>query len=183
VLLVLFAFGVGLTNFASGRHLTPTDVVDAIADELPVVASCGSTGNDALEKGNIDEIRRILERVTGTAWAGGQRRASRRQLSALSAMPVPTPTQPKNERSTPDLAFAFKPTRDGGLDSTSRAILHRLSADLVAVWKARSAGRSKARPRSTARRLGRGFGRHRPPGRGRWTARSRRTLDGLRSRV
>ena len=180
--MVLFAFGVGLANFASGRHLRPTDVVDAIADELPVVASYGSTGNVALEEGNMDEIRRILERVTGTAWAVVSAEHLEDGLSALSAMPVPL-TQPTNERPTPGLAFAVNPARNGGLDSTSRAILHRLSADLVAVWKLdlldgarldrdRRRGGWGAVSADIDRQVG-----------GRWTARSRRTLDGLRSRV
>ena len=82
--MVLFAFGVGFANFASGRHLSPRNVVDAISEELPLVASYGSTGNVAVEDGNVDEIRRVLERVrlfeVSAARTTTQRRSGRPTL-------------------------------------------------------------------------------------------------------
>jgi hypothetical protein len=181
--MVLFAFGVGLANFASGRHLSPRNVVDSISEELPLVASYSSTGNVAVEDGNVDEIRRVLERVTGTAWAVVSARHLDDGLHALSALPAPKPTQPEGERATAGLAFAVNPAREGALESTTRAMLRRLDVDMVAVWKLDVLNGSRLdRDRrrggwgAVSTDIGRQIG-------GRWTARSRRTLDGLRSRV
>jgi hypothetical protein len=118
--MVLFAFGVGLANFASGRDLSPTAVVAAIASEVVVVASYGSTGNVALENGDVDEIRRRLAAVTGTAWALVSSEDLEHALRTLDTVPAPQPGT-QHERATPGLAFAVTPARDGPLVSNERA--------------------------------------------------------------
>jgi hypothetical protein len=182
VLMVLFAFGVGLANFASGRDMPPTAVVAAIADEMAVVASYGSTGNVAVEDGDVDEIRRRLTTVTGTAWAMVSSERLEDGLRTLGTTPSPQPST-QVERATPGLAFAVTTGRDGPLVSNERAVLHRLGIDMVAVWKLDRLDGSRL---DRDHRRG-GWGAvsvdiSRQVG-GRWTARSRRTLDGLRARV
>jgi hypothetical protein len=180
--MLLFAFGVGLANFASGRDVPPQAVVSAIADEIVVVASYGSTGNVAIEDGDIDEIRSRLAAITGTAWAGISSDELEDDLRTLGTMPSPQPSS-QEERATPGLAFAVTPGRDGPLVSNERAVLHRLAIDIVAVWKLdllddsrldrdRRRGGWGAVSADISRQVG-----------GRWTARSRRTLDGLCARV
>lgn len=180
--MVLFAFGVGLANFAAGRSMPPKAVIAAISQKLGVLASYGSTGNVAPEDGDLEEIHRKLETATGTAWAvvGAERLES--GLRMLDAIPPPALSS-NQERPTPGLAFAVTRARPGPLSSNERVILHRVSMDIVAVWKLDLlAGSVLDRDRrrggwgAVSVDIGMQVG-------GRWTARSRRTLDGLRGRV
>jgi hypothetical protein len=96
---------------------------------------------------------------------------------------LPTPPHAVNERPTPGLAFGVTRSSDGEVISNERAHLHRISGDIVAVWKLdllhaqvldrdRRRGGWGAISTDIARQV-----------QGRWTARSRRTLDGLRKRA
>jgi hypothetical protein len=182
VLMVLFAFGVGLANFASGRDMSPTAVVSAIADEMAVVASYGSTGNVAVEDGDVDEIRRRLTTVTGTAWAVVSSERLDDGLRTLGTMPSPQPST-QEERATPGLAFAVTMRRDGPLVSTERAVLHRLGIDSVECgsWTFSTARGSTAIVAEAAG--GGGFRGHQPAGRRSVDGSQPTTLDGLRARV
>jgi hypothetical protein len=180
VLIVMYAFGVGLANFAGGRHLSPREVVARIARELPLVASYGPTGNVALEDGPVVDAPAALAMVTGTAWAVVRAEHLESGLNALAAMSAPS--HAADERPTPGLAFAVTAGYGGSLTSTSRAILQRLSGDMIIVWKLDRLDGSRlhkdrrggwgAISTDISRQIG-----------GRWTARSRRTLDGLHARV
>ena len=70
-----------------------------------MVASYGSTGNVAFEDGDVDELRRRLETVTGRVWAvvGSERLED--GLRGLSTNPSPKPSS-EAERASPGLAFA-----------------------------------------------------------------------------
>jgi hypothetical protein len=78
--MALFALGVGLANFASGRDLSPGAVVAAIADEVAVVASYGSTGNVAFEDPVAPSpLAAGADRLTSSS-RGGPRAAAREAL-------------------------------------------------------------------------------------------------------
>jgi hypothetical protein len=179
--MVLYAFGVGLANFGSGRERSPSEVVAAVRDALPVVAWYGATGNVALQDGDIDDVRLELKERTGTTWAVIGAEHLEHGLTLLAALPEPLHTP--DERPTPGLAFGVTTSADGDVISTERAVLRRISADMVAAWKLdvlragkldpnRRRGGWGALSTDIARQVG-----------GRWTARSRRTIDGLRGRV
>ena len=123
----------------------------------------------------------MLEEVTPTAWAVVGAEDLQQGLDVLAA--AAEPVHMVNERPTPGLAFAVTPPAAGDLSSTSRAVLRRVFTDIVAAWKLDLIRDGKLD--STHRRGGWGgvsadvaqqVG-------GRWTARSRRTIDGLRRRV
>ena len=179
--MVLYAFGVGLANFGRGREPSPGEIIASIKGRLHVVASYGATGNVALDDSDISEVRQVLEEVTPTAWAvvGAEDLELALNVLAEAAEPV----HMVNERPTPGLAFAVTPPSVGDVSSTSRAVLRRVSTDIVAAWKLDLIRDGKLD--STHRRGGWGgvsADVARQVG-GRWTARSRRTILGLRRRV
>ena len=94
---------------------------------------------------------------------------------------APQPTQAERVRWTPGLAFlSGDGVACGTVSSTSRAVLWRLSSYAIGAWKRDNL--SAADRLDPGRRAG-GWGAvsndiHRQIG-GQWTARSRRTLDGL----
>jgi hypothetical protein len=176
---VLFAFGVGLANFGSGRDRRPREVAAAIAEALPLIASYGHTGNVALEDGGRIEIHTVLEAVTGMDWAIVDAKELDDALTALAGLPEPS--HAPGERPTPGLAFVVGAARGGNVGSNERAHLHRVSQNIIAVWKFdlvregkldrdRRRGGWGAISSDVARQVG-----------GRWTTRSRRTLDGIRT--
>jgi len=180
-LVVLFAFGVGLANFTSGRDRQPREIVAAIADALPVIDSYGHTGNVALEDGDMDEVGAVLEALTGTTWAVIGMHQLNDALTTLAGLP--TPPHAVNERPTPGLAFAVTPSSDRDVISNERAHLHRISEGIVAVWKfdlLRAGILNRDRRRGGWGAISTDIARQ---VQGRWTARSRRTLDGLRKRA
>jgi hypothetical protein len=180
-LVVLFAFGVGLANFASGRDRQPREIVAAIADALPLIASYGHTGNVALDDGDVNEVRSVLEAATGRAWAVVGAQQLNDALTTLAALPTPPPAV--DERPTPGIAFAVTRTGDGDVVSNERAYLHRISEGIVAVWKLdllRAGTLDRDRRRGGWGAISTDIARQ---VRGQWTARSRRTLDGLRKRA
>jgi hypothetical protein len=132
-LVVLFAFGVGLANFTSGRDRQPREILAAIADALPVIDSYGHTGNVALEDVDMNEVGPVLEAVTGTAWAVIGVHQLNDVLTTLAGLP--TPPHAANEWPTPGLAFAVTRSSDGEVISNERAHLHRISGGIVAVRK------------------------------------------------
>jgi hypothetical protein len=183
-MMCLFAFAVGLGNFASGRDVRLSDLIDDIAATLPLLGSYGSTGNLAFGNADPDQIRRFLERLIRRQWGVISVDPLDEALRHLSTIPAPTPPDPTQQRVTRGLAFAVRPGRAGQLISNQRAHLQRLSEDLVAVWKF-----DQLRPNGTLNpnQRGGGWGAistdiERRIG-GRWTSRSRRTFDGLRGRA
>ena len=178
---MLAALGVGLANFGMGREWRPSELAAAVAERLRLIAWYRATGNFALADGNADEVRGILSDVSGTEWAVIPFEAVTAALEVLSRLPEPPHTI--DERATPGLAFAVSPARIGALQSTARANLRRISDQVVAVHKLDwlKDGKLDRQHRrggwggvsaDIARQIG-----------GRWTARSRRTLDGLRQRA
>ena len=179
--MVLFGFGVGLANFANGRDREPRAIFAAIAEALPLTACYGSTGNVALDDGDPNDTQSVLEAVTGTAWAVISAERLEEALTTLTA--VPKPPHASDERPTPGLAFAVTHPGEGNVVSNERAHIHRISESIVTVWKLdpllgeildrdRRRGGWGAISADIARQVG-----------GRWTSRSRRTIDGLRNRA
>jgi hypothetical protein len=177
----LYAFAVGLANFHTGRDQRMAEIAAIISEKLPLIAWYRSTGNVVLEHSDAEEVRHVLEAQTGTPWAVISDKRLSDALAALSVLPEP-PHGP-DERPTPGLGFAVTAARAGPVTSTERAILHRLSDAVVAVSKLDQLRGGKLDP--TRRRGGWGAVSselERQVG-GRWTSRSRGTLDGLRRRA
>jgi hypothetical protein len=152
-----------MSDFAFGRRVTPTAAAAAIAEQLPLIGWYRSSGNFAFDDCSDDEIRRVVQNVTGLPCAvvGAEPlTAGLRELAAWPCLPETAET-----RWTPGLGFALIAARAGALASTQRAIPRRLRLDLAAVCTAGRERRSKAPPRSTRRRMGRWRCRHRAPGR------------------
>jgi hypothetical protein len=145
-----------------------------------MVASYGATGNVAFEGGHVLETKRVLAEITGRKWAVLSMRRLDRALAILTGRPIPS--HDSQIRPTPGLAFAVVPALKGIVRSTDRAVLKRISPDIVAVWKldlldgdrlhANRRGGWGGVSTDIAEQVG-----------GRWTACSRRTLDGLRWRA
>lgn len=178
---IVYAFGVGLANFAAGRSRLPRQIAADVAEVLPLVAWYGATGNLALAAGERVDVAERLAEITGTAWAvipAGDLAAA---LGALEAQPAPR--VPGGIRATPGLAFAVEPARPGPIRSIPEAALWRLNDRIVLVHKfdvladdrldrARRRGGWGQVSAAVARQVG-----------GRWTARSRRPLAGLQARA
>ena len=179
---VVYAFGVGLANFRSGRSRLPRQIAADVREVLPLVAWYGATGNLALAAGECVDVGQRLAKITGTAWAvipAGDLAAA---LQALEAEPVARVEE--GIRATPGLAFAVEPARPGPICSIPKiAGLRRLNDRIVLVHKFDVLEGNRL---DRARRRG-GWGRvsaevARQVG-GRWTARSRRPLAGLQARA
>ena len=158
--MVLFAFGVGLANFASGRATySPSEVTAAIAGVLPVVGSYGSTGNVVIKDGDVDETRRRLKTVTGKAWAViGSGRLAEMASARCAAMARPEPTS-TDERATPGLTFAVTTARGSARFQRAGAAPPSVQRHRRSV-EAGSSRRIEAGPRSSPRRFGGGLHRH-----------------------
>jgi hypothetical protein len=178
---IVYAFGVGLANFAAGRSRPPRQLVADVAEVLPLVAWYGATGNLALAAGEPAEVAQRLADITETAWAVIPARDLSAALGALDAQPAPR--VPAGIRATPGLGFAVEPSRLGLVRSVPEAALWRFSDRIVLVHKFDVlAGNRLDRTRrrggwgqvsaAVARQIG-----------GRWTARSRRPLAGLQARA
>jgi hypothetical protein len=178
---IVYAFGVGLANFAAGRSRLPRQTAADVAVVLPLIAWYGATGNLALAAGEPGDIARRLAEITGTAWAVLPARDLTAALGALAAQPMPH--VPAGIRATPGLAFAVEPARPGPIGSIPEAALRRFNDRIVLVQKFDVlAGNRLDRTRrrggwghlstAIARQVG-----------GRWTARSRRPLAGLQARA
>ena len=178
---IVYAFGVGLANFAAGRSRLPRQIAADVAKVLPLIAWYGATGNLALAAGEPADVAQRLAEITGTDWAvipAGDLTAA---LGALDAQP--TPRVPAGIRPTPGLAFAVEPARPGLIRSIPEAALQRFNDRIVLVHKfdvlegnrldrARRRGGWGHLSAAVARQVG-----------GRWTARSRRPLAGLLARA
>jgi hypothetical protein len=178
---IVYAFGVGLANFAAGRSRLPRQTAADVAAVLPLIAWYGATGNLALAAGEPGDIARRLAEITGTAWAVLPARDLTAALGALAAQPMPH--VPAGIRATPGLAFAVEPARPGPIGSIPEAALRRFNDRIVLVQKfdvlagnrldgARRRGGWGYLSTAIARQIG-----------GRWTARSRRPLAGLQARA
>jgi hypothetical protein len=179
---IVYAFGVGLANFAAGRSRLPRQIAADVAEVLPLIAWYGATGNLALAAvGEPADVAQRLAEITGTAWAvipAGDLTA------ALGALDVQrTPRVPPGIRPTPGLAFAVEPAWPGLIRSIPEAALQRFNDRIVLVHKfdvlegnrldrARRRGGWGHLSVAVAGQVG-----------GRWTARSRRPLAGLQARA
>jgi hypothetical protein len=178
---IVYAFGVGLANFAAGRSRLPRQIAADVADVLPLVAWYGATGNLALATGEPADVAQRLAEITGTAWAVMPAQDLAAALDALAAQP--TPRVPPGIRATPGLAFAVEPARPGLIGSIPEAALQRFNDRIVLIHKFDVLAGNRL---DRARRRG-GWGRlsaalARQAG-GRWTARSRRPLAALQARA
>jgi hypothetical protein len=179
---IVYAFGVGLANFAAGRSRLPRQIAADVAAALPLIAWYGATGNLALVAGDDVDVAQRLAEITGTAWAVIPAQDLVAALEALEAQPAPR--VPAGIRPTPGLAFAFEPAQPGLISSIPEvAALRQLNDRIVLVHKLDVLEGNRL---DRARRRG-GWGRisaavARQVG-GRWTARSRRPLTGLQARA
>jgi hypothetical protein len=178
---IVYAFGVGLANFAAGRSRLPRQIAADVAEVLPLIAWYGATGNLALAAGEPADVAQRLAEITGTAWAVIPAWDLAAALDALQAQPAPR--VPPGIRPTPGLAFAVEPARPGPIRSIPEAALRRLNDRIVLVYKFDVLEGNRL---DRARRRG-GWGRvsadvARQVG-GRWTARSRRPLAALKARA
>ena len=85
---VVYAFGVGLANFAAGRSRLPRQIAADVAEVLPLMAWYGATGNLALAAGEPGDVAQRLAEITGTAWAVIPARDLTAALGALEAQPA-----------------------------------------------------------------------------------------------
>jgi hypothetical protein len=130
---MIYAFGVGLANFAAGRSRLPRQIAADVAEVLPLIAWYGATGNLALAAGEPVDVAQRLAEITGTAWAVIPGRDLAAALGALEAQPVPRVQA--GIRPTPGLAFAVEPARSGLIRSIPEAALQRLNDRIVLVHK------------------------------------------------
>jgi hypothetical protein len=178
--MVLYAFGVGLSNFGMGRDPSPREIVEAVRAELPVVASYGATGNIAFDDISVEAARQVLRNRTPVDWALVTARRLDHGLVVLDELPEVAHAD--DERPTPGLAFAVYAAGPGDVENTWRADLRRIGRNMVAVRKLDLVvGGELDRNRrggwgGVSHDIGLQLG-------GRWTARSRRTIDGLRNRA
>jgi hypothetical protein len=178
---MLAAFGVGLANFSTGRQVGPRELAACARKALPLIAWYGATGNFALADCSVDEAGAILSGLSGTDWAVLPFDEVDAALEVLSTLTEPACAI--GERATPGLAFAVTAADSGPVASTQRAALRRVSDRIVAVHKLDQLqdGKLDRQHRrggwgAVSADIGRQVG-------GRWTARSRRTLEGLRRRA
>lgn len=178
---IVYAFGVGLSNFGAGRSRLPRRLAADVAEVLPLVAWYGATGNLALAAGEPVDVAGRLAEITGTAWAVIPARDLAAALRALDAQPPPR--VPAGIRATPGLAFAVEPGRPGPVRVIPEAALRRLDDRIVLVHKldvlegnrlnrARRQGGWGHVSAAVAKQVG-----------GRWTARSRRPVASLLARA
>ena len=178
---MLAAFGVGLANFATGRHVLPRHLAADVREVLAPIAWYGATGNFAIADGDPESVRAVLQKFSGTTWAVMPLDEVNAALEILAMLAEPPHSV--DERPTPGLAFAVTRAHPGAVASTPRADLQRVSDRVVAVRKldVLKNGKLDRQQRrggwggvsiDIARQVG-----------GQWTARSRRTLDGLRRRA
>lgn len=178
---IIYAFGVGLANFAAGRSRLPRQIAADVAKALPLIAWYGASGNLALAAGEPVDVAQRLAEITGIAWPVVPARDIADALQALEVQP--TPRVEAGIRATPGLAFAVEPARPGPIRSIPKiAALRRFDGRIVLVHKFDVL---KGNRLDRAHRRG-GWGRisaaiDRQVG-GRWTARSRRPLAGLQAR-
>ncbi|HET6713384.1 MAG TPA: hypothetical protein VFI59_06720 [Actinomycetota bacterium] len=181
-----FCFGVGFGNFSTGREWRMADLVKMIGDKDPerldVIAWYGSTGNVAVKGERPTDVLSLLRDVSGRDWAVVDRSRVLRGLEALNGWD-PRDRRPRT-RWTGGLAFAVSGDRGGAVEDTERAKLRRLESGMVAVYKndavtvAGHLDRSQRRggwgaiSLDVSRQV-----------EGVWTARSRRTIEGLLDRV
>jgi hypothetical protein len=178
---IVYAFGVGLANFAAGRSRLPHQIAADVAEVLPLIAWYGATGNLALAAGEPVDIGQRLAEITETVWAVIPAADLAAALDALEAESAPG--TPSGIRATPGLAFAVEPAQPGLIRAIPEAALRRLNDRIVLVHKfdvlagnrldhARRRGGWGKVSTAVARQVG-----------GRWTARSRRPLAGLQARA
>ena len=179
--LVLAAFGVGLANFGTGRGVLPRHLAADVSEVLPLIGWYGATGNFAIADDDPETVRAVLQKISGTTWALMPFDEINAALDILAALAEPPHSV--DERPTPGLAFAVTRANPGAVESTPRADLRRISDRVVAVRKLDVVKNGKLDREQRrggwggvsidiARQVG-----------GQWTARSRRTLDGLRLRA
>jgi hypothetical protein len=179
---VVYAFGVGLANFAAGRSRLPRQIAADVDEVLPLIAWYGATGNLALAAGECVDVARRLAEITGTAWAVVPAGDLAAALGGLEAESVPR--VPAGIRATPGLAFAVEPAQRGPIRSIPKiAALCPFNDRIVLVHKFDVLEGHRL---DRARRRG-GWGRVSATVAGqvggRWTARSRRPLTGLQARA
>jgi hypothetical protein len=179
-------FGVGFGNFGTGREWRMADLVETIGEadpeRLQVIAWYGSTGNVAARGQRPADMQSVLRDVSCRSWAVVDRRGVERGLEALTGWD-PRDRTPRT-RWTGGLAFAVSGDRGGPVEDTERAKIRRLERGIVAVYK-NDAVTVEGRLDRNQRRGGWGAisadVSHQVEGD--WTARSRRTIEGLLDRV
>jgi hypothetical protein len=189
--MIYAVFGVGIGNL--GRSRAPRSPMPEwaemlnrhLADGTPpvqIIGFFGHTGNfladspsTSLEKVAARFGRRVLE----TDWMVRPMDDVQAALAALAS--APRPEAQDGIRWTLGLAFQGRAGIEGGsVLTTSRAILWEISPGAIGVWKRDNLGEGGTLDRD---RRGGGWGKisddiETQLG-GRWTARSRRTVDGL----
>lgn len=180
---LLFVFEHGRGNFGTGREHGAATLAGSGAD---YVCSFRSTGNHAIlapPDMPQSELAGLLHEATGRPCTARTAQELDNVLPALDARSPPAPEP--GVRWTPGLAFAIAgPTTSGDLTTTEWAHLHRLSADIVGVYR-RDMVTSSGRLDSTRRHGGWGavsVDIARQIG-GQWTACSASTAIGLRRRA
>jgi hypothetical protein len=61
---MLAAFGVGLANFGTGRHVLPRELATALGERLPPIGWYGATGNFMLADNDPETLRAVLKEVS-----------------------------------------------------------------------------------------------------------------------
>jgi len=182
-------FGVGIGNFGRGRARSRRPMArwvqmlnERLLDGDPaaqIIGVFGHTGNFLVDSParSLAEVSARFHRLLDTDWVVRRIEDVRAALVVLAD--APQPTQAERVRWTPGFAFGDG-AACGAVSSTSRAVLWRVSSYAIGAWKRDNL--SAADRLDPGRRAG-GWGAvsndiHRQIG-GQWTARSRRTLDGL----
>ena len=175
--LVLAAFGVGLANFGTGRRVLPRQLAADLREVLPLIGWYGATGNFAIADDDPETVRAVLQKISGTTWAVMPFDEIKAALDILAALAEPPHSV--DERPTPGLAFAVtraNPARSNPLPAliSDRVVAVR-QLDVVKNGKL-----DREQRRGGWGGVSTGIARQVS---GKWTARSRRTLDGLRLRA
>jgi hypothetical protein len=183
-------FGVGIGNVGRGRaprrpmpewvvmlnrhlagHTPPVHITDFFGHTGNFLADSPST--------NLEEVARRLERVLEIDWA--VRRIEDVQAALSDLADAPKPEAQDGIRWTLGVAFQGRAGIEGrNILTTPRAILWEISFDAIGIWKRDNLSEGGTLDRD---RRGGGWGKisddiETQCG-GRWTARSRRTVDGL----
>jgi hypothetical protein len=162
--------------------------VEMLNEHLPhgkptvrIIGFFGHTGNFLADSPSTD-LREVAARFTGLVDTDWVVRSIGDVQAALTALAdAPRPGAEKGIRWTPGVAFhGLDGIQYGQLSTTSRAVLWKICPHTVGVWKRDTLGAGETLDKD---RRGGGWGHVSDDVEerlgGRWTARSRRTIDGL----